>query len=505
MTQNNDSDYQVQLAIALERSINEQLDTKRNALWEVIRQQQPPEFNYVRLNDWIEGISRTLDAQPALAYVDSKYTSLIQPENNTINDAFGDLLKGGQQMTASGASNDCLIHSFLTAISNEFQKLPLWKRNIIADMFRRRLLPDILSGAAAPAAPAAPAANAANADGGDQKYDADAALNGISLDAIRKAKDIFESSHFLSDDEAQILANLFSISIIMVVNSNDARKRYMWIKKSKNQNSNDYIVISGDHLHFTPVKYNTYIKTLGNGDLISLNEVLKTINKHADDLRRSNDNFQTSQWDEMVSDFTKDESNDMIAIIIYYSSIISKITEDIARFNKNAKIKMDPNTHAKIKKIKEKLQDEFKRKIEQVKRDTLVNDAAKRIIEKILEPNNIQKQRDSSRPEFQKVKENAVPQNVFTVISDNYGKIINHMIGVSGNQNLNESQIGKNGIMTIGIRQYLTRIGNDIITNSTATPSTATPSTTPIKKGGTRTRSSIKHRKTHKRIRGLKR
>lgn len=292
--ENNEEKKEVEAAIAAANKTEADLLATRNRVWNEIKNKLNPNFNPpAQLCNQIDDISTKLDSLS----LDKSATSPITEAGLPIDNAFGDGIQGGQPMTASGRNNDCLIHSFLTAMCDAFGTYPEWKRVFIADVFRREILP--------------------------------------LFTIFDKSVPVLKGKGFLSDDEAKFLAIEFNITIVLIVNSNNEKERYMIVYEG--QNSENYIVINGNHTHFTPVKYMvggkpTYKQRLTN---------IQTIQQKAKEIVGAPERKSTISWERIVEDFKKDAKVADVSLLkgMYYSIIdeinkglqSSKITEDEAK------------------------------------------------------------------------------------------------------------------------------------------------------------------------------
>jgi hypothetical protein len=349
--------------------------------------------------------------------LDKTTTSLITETGPTIHEAFGEGIKGGQPMTASGRNNDCLIHSFLTAMCDSFRTYPEWKRVFIADVFRRKILPKFKS--------------------------------------FEKITEILQGKNFLSDDEAKLLALQFNITIVLIVNSDKPEGRYMIVC---NGDSTEYIVINGNHTHFTPVQYMVGGKQTYKQELIDIESIQKKATEIVKASGRKND--ITISWNEILEDFKKDTANaDVLLLKGMYASVIHTINKDIRDSS-------HPITQDEAKDWTNKFADIFKEKIKAARKATpnansSVSSAATNVT--------------TTSPASANAPSSGKPL-MTTVEKD--GKKIQITVGAKG------VQTGLSiGPFTIGANNYY------------ASSVTA---------GGTRKRRS-KPKKTRKRIRGLKR
>ena len=84
------------------------------------------------------------------AYISTKHGgSLGNEEERTATSDNGNLPQifqyaNGKRMSSSGASNDCLIHSFLTSVSPNFRKLSKQDKEAFASLFRRKIYSKLL-------------------------------------------------------------------------------------------------------------------------------------------------------------------------------------------------------------------------------------------------------------------------------------------------------------------------------------------------------------------------
>lgn len=285
---------QTEAAIAAANKIEQDAIAKRTAAWNEIKIKLNPNFNPpAQLCNQIDDISTKLNSSS----LDKSATSPITEAGLPIDNAFGEGIQGGQPMTASGRNNDCLIHSFLTAMCDAFGTYPEWKRVFIADVFRREILPEFT--------------------------------------ALKQSAPVLKGKGFLSDDEAKLLAIAFNITIVLIVNSDTKKGRYMILCEV--ENSNEYIVINGNHTHFTPVKYMvggkpTYKQTLTD---------IQAMKTKAEQIVNAPERKSTISWEGIVEDFKKDAKYADVSLLKgMYVSIIdeinkglqsNKITEDEAK------------------------------------------------------------------------------------------------------------------------------------------------------------------------------
>ncbi len=405
---------EAQNAIAAANKIEQDALAKRNNAWGDISKTTSNFESSEKLCERINEISTMIDGSE----LDKTATSLITETGPTINEAFGEGIKGGQPMTASGRNNDCLIHSFLTAMCDSFRTYPEWKRVFIADVFRRKILPEF---------------------------------------TIFKAyAPVLKGKNFLSDDEADKLASLFKITIVLIVNSDKPEERYMIV--CKGLDSTEYIVINGNHTHFTPVQYMVGGKQTYKQELIDIESIQKKATEIVKASGRKND--ITISWNEILEDFKKDTENADVSLLKgMYASVIHTINKDIRDSSY-------PITQDEAKDWTNKFADIFKEKIKAARKATpnansSVSSAATNVT--------------TTSPASANAPSSGKPL-MTTVEKD--GKKIQITVGAKG------VQTGLSiGPFTIGANNYY------------ASSVTA---------GGTRKRRS-KPKKTRKRIRGLKR
>jgi len=297
---------EAQNAIAAANKIEKDALAKRNNAWDDISKTTSKFESSEKLCERINEISTMIDGSE----LDKSATSLITETGPIIHEAFGEGIKGGQPMTASGRNNDCLIHSFLTAMCDSFRTYPEWKRVFIADVFRRKILPKFKS--------------------------------------FEKITEILQGKNFLSDDEAKLLALQFNITIVLIVNSDKPEGRYMIVC---NSDSTEYIVINGNHTHFTPVQYMVGGKQTYKQELIDI----ESIQQKETEIVTASGRKSTISWKGIVEDFKKDsEGADVSLLKGMYASIIDMITTGL----QSNKIKED-----EAKTVKPQLEGVFKERL----------------------------------------------------------------------------------------------------------------------------------------------
>jgi len=395
--ENKAENNEIEAAIAAANKIEQDALAKRDKAWTDISNTTSNFESSEKLCERINEISTMIDGSE----LDKTATSLITETGPAIHEAFGEGIKGGQPMTASGRNNDCLIHSFLTAMCDSFRTYPEWKRVFIADVFRRKILPEF---------------------------------------TIFKAyAPVLKGKNFLSDDEADKLASLFKITIVLIVNSDKPEERYMIV--CKGLDSTEYIVINGNHTHFTPVQYMVGGKQTYKQELIDI----ESIQKKATEIVKASGRTSTISWKGIVEDFKKDsEGADVSLLKGMYASIIDMI---------NKGLKSNKITVNEVNMMKPQLEGVFKERIEAASKTPVANAT---------------------------LPATPSPGKQLVVTMQQNGKPITITVGKAGEQT--GLTLGPFGI---GSKQYFAN-------------------KTPVVAGGTRKRRS-KPKKTRKRIRGLKR
>lgn len=307
--ENNEEKTQTEAAIAAANNMEADALATRNKVWDEIKNTLNPNFNPpAQLCNQIDEISTKLDSSS----LDKSATSLITETGPTIHEAFGEGIQGGQPMTASGRNNDCLIHSFLTAMCDAFGTYPEWKRVFIADVFRREILP------------------------------------GFTI--FKQSAPVLKGKGFLSDDEAKLLANEFNITIVLIVNSDTEKGRYMIV--CEGQNSENYIVINGNHTHFTPVRY-----TVGAKQTYKQPINMKMLQEKKEKIVTASGRASTISWKGIVEDFKKDSKDADVSLLKgMYVSIIDEINKGLSSTPK----KIEEN---EVKTISKELADVFKERL----------------------------------------------------------------------------------------------------------------------------------------------
>lgn len=399
--ENNEEKKDVEAVIAAANKIEQDAIAKRNAAWDAISNTKSKFESADNLCKRINEISTALDSLE----LDKSATSPITEAGLPIDNAFGDGIQGGQPMTASGRNNDCLIHSFLTAMCDEFGTYPEWKRVFIADVFRREILP------------------------------------GFTI--FNKSVPVLKGKGFLSDDEAKLLAIEFNITIVLIVNSDTEKERYMIV--CEGPNSENYIVINGNHTHFTPVRY-----TVGEKQTYKQPINMTMLQENKEKIVKASERKTTISWKGILDDFKKDSKDADVSLLKgMYVSIIDEINKGLSSN------KISVNEVNEVKTIAKELADIFKERL------------------KAASGTNTPSTAPSGK------------QLVVTMQQN--GKPVTITVGKAG------EQTG----LTLG---PFTVDGNQYFANKTP----AVANITPVVAGGTRKRRS-KQKKTRKRIRGLKR
>lgn len=136
-------------------------------------------------------------------------------EGNTIDLYELNKKYGATQIETSGNSNDCLIHSILTCVSEDFRKLKQKiDKDTIASAFRREILPNI---------------------------------NGMS----EPNKQLLKSYSFLDDRIIESINAFYSIKIIAINNNTKLISLYNVIT----YNSDIFFIHNSNNIHFTAIKF----------------------------------------------------------------------------------------------------------------------------------------------------------------------------------------------------------------------------------------------------------
>jgi hypothetical protein len=209
------------------------------------------------IDDWMTKINRCFAQRQA-----SATDSTLQNTGN-ISDTFeeigekkdiaGGQFKNAERMSASGNQYDCLIHSFLTCVTcvtKQFEQYSKEKRDVIASIFRRIVLPELFKKNQNKIYP-----KTSNVK--DDQYNTNWTNIIQNLIAPYDTNKILRD---LSTGEADLLAKLFQINIIIIRDSATPSNRSIEIcpyKQNLSQvpDEDDYIVIHGMPGHFEPVRF----------------------------------------------------------------------------------------------------------------------------------------------------------------------------------------------------------------------------------------------------------
>jgi len=122
---------------------------------------------------------------------------------------------GATQIATSGNLNDCLIHSILTCVSEDFRKLKnKIDKDTIASAFRREILPNI---------------------------------NGMS----ESNKQLLKSSSFLDDRIIESINAFYSIQIIAINNNTN----FISLYNVTTYSSDIFFIHNSNNIHFTAIKF----------------------------------------------------------------------------------------------------------------------------------------------------------------------------------------------------------------------------------------------------------
>lgn len=122
---------------------------------------------------------------------------------------------GAIQIQTSGNLNDCLIHSILTCVSEDFRKLKKKiDKDTIASAFRRKILPNI---------------------------------NGMS----ESNKQLLQSSLFLDDRIIESINAFYSIKIIAINNNTN----FISLYNVNTYSSDIFFIHNSNNIHFTAIKF----------------------------------------------------------------------------------------------------------------------------------------------------------------------------------------------------------------------------------------------------------
>ena len=168
-------------------------------------------------------------------------------------DIAGGQFKNAERISASGNQYDCLIHSFLTCVTcvtKQFEKYSKEKRDVIASIFRRIVLPELFKKNQNKIYP-----KTSNVK--DDQYNTNWTNIIQNLIAPYDTNKILRD---LSTGEADLLAKLFHINIIIIRDSATPSNRSIEIcpytqNLSQVHDEDDYIVIHGMPGHFEPVRF----------------------------------------------------------------------------------------------------------------------------------------------------------------------------------------------------------------------------------------------------------
>lgn len=159
---------------------------------------------------------------------------------------------GATQIETSGNSNDCLIHSILTCVSEDFRKLKQKiDKDTIASAFRREILPNI---------------------------------NGMS----EPNKQLLKSYSFLDDRIIESINAFYSIKII-AINENRNKDLDFINLYLVNKYSNDiFLIHNSNNIHFTAIKFKNsynvsrdifnYLQNKKN-EILNNNKTIEVLNK----------------------------------------------------------------------------------------------------------------------------------------------------------------------------------------------------------------------------------
>jgi hypothetical protein len=200
------------------------------------------------IDDWVQRIASNSQIKNTGDDIANKKD--VEGKNtDTIHDAFGPIIKDGIPMWSSGNRMDCLIHSFLICVSDSFKVLKSDKRDTVASLFRRMLLP--------------------------------------TLSQFQQYINELESSNVLGTVIADKLAKQFNINIIIISNGYQPGNRMMEVF-TPFAGSNNMIVISNKGYHYTPVIYGgEYVKSITPEQLQEIKQIAERITKDAqEDLDR---------------------------------------------------------------------------------------------------------------------------------------------------------------------------------------------------------------------------
>ena len=151
---------------------------------------------------------------------------------------------GGVRMSSSGASNDCLIHSFLTSVSSSFRRLPSNDKDTVASFFRRKIYVHLLP------------------------------------KQTEEDKNRITGNDFLIDDDVLYLSKIYNVQILVFEGEKKGMKACTSIH-FQSQGKQIYMLWNHDNLHFESVR------DAVDGYAIKLNKALWLLqNTRCDTLHR---------------------------------------------------------------------------------------------------------------------------------------------------------------------------------------------------------------------------
>lgn len=195
---------------------------------------------------------------------ESNDTQMLQEKFTTILGA----IANGKRMQASGSNSDCLIHSFLTCISNAYRTLDEEQKNAIGYLFRRLILPEL------PSELTADERMVLRIEFGGDSVDKFNDYNVID-DFNQLEPDNLASASYLSEITGRRLANRFKVNILFVFSN---QQKYIHRHIHPTIPRMNTICIYGTGGHFEPIRFESgYVVQMENDVIVDLcNNVTKT-------------------------------------------------------------------------------------------------------------------------------------------------------------------------------------------------------------------------------------
>ena len=205
------------------------------------------------VNDWILSVTR--NGKIFNASTPSGQNS-IRASKRTLPAEFGNKLRGAIVMEADSQNNDCLIHSFLTCISEAFRQITDEQRSMVAAFFRRYIMPVL--------PPIIPIHL--------EQKEQDADNNLLDDFTGLPAEDDLLQTGLLSEVVGRRLANRFHLNILFVVMEGPILHPKIDITHERKNT----IVIENQGLHFSPVKIGeTYLITMSIQEIMDVVETIE--------------------------------------------------------------------------------------------------------------------------------------------------------------------------------------------------------------------------------------